>query len=122
MSVPVVWQHSYHGAGAAALAPSQAASRQSLIAASGRLLAVCSPGALAVDLFDACDAADLSGVLGPGRCKLRFLASFPLLDISDAVAVQALCFLRGGLLALAGTCSRGAGAWGGAARGGGLSR
>ena len=109
MSVPVVWTHSYHGAGAS-LPPSEAASRQSLLAASGRLLAVCTPGALAVDLLDASAVADLSGVAGPGRCKARFIASFPVLDIADAVAVHALCFLRGGLLALAGSCSRGAGA------------
>ena len=106
-SVPVVWQHGYLGTGSL-LPASEACQQQSLLAASGRVLAVA--GALAVDLFDTSDVADLSGVLGPGRCKMHFIASFPVMDIADPVAVRSLCFLRGGLLALAGTCSRGAGA------------
>ncbi len=107
--MPVVWQHSYNGTGSL-LPSSESLTRQSLLATCGRLVAVCSPGALAVDLFDASDCADLSSVLGAGRCKLHFVASFPLTDVADPVAAQALCFLRGGLLAVTGICSRGAGA------------
>ena len=109
-SVPVVWTHS-HGGATGSLTPStEVASSQSLCASSGRIVAVSAPGAFAVDLFDAHDVADLSNVLGSGRCKMRFIASFPLADIADAVAVHALCFLQGGLLMIAGVCSRGAGA------------
>ena len=112
-SVPVVWTHS-HGGATGSLTPStEVASAQSLCASSGRIVAVSAPGAFAVDLFDAHDVADLSNVLGSGRCKMRFIASFPLADIADAVAVHALCFLQGGLLMIAGVCSRGAGARGG---------
>ena len=108
MSLPSVYSHPIHGASAHPLC--ETASPQSLLSACGRLVALCSPGAQSVDLFDAGDVAELSSVLGPGRCKLRFLASFPVADIADAVAVHALAFLRGGALALAGTCARGAGA------------
>ena len=83
----------------------------SLLAAHGRLVALCAPGAAAIDLFDAGAAAELSAALGPGRCKLRFVASLAVTDIADAVAVHALVFLRGGALAVAGVCARGAGAF-----------
>ena len=109
LALPTVYSHAVHATAAHPL--SEAAAPHSLLAASGRLVALCAPGAQAVDLFDAADVAELSAVLGPGRCKLRFIASFPVSDISDAVSVHALTFLRGGALALAGTCARGAGAF-----------
>ena len=80
--------------------------RQSLLAASGRLAVVASASGL--DVYDALAVADLGASLGAGTAKLRFLASFPMVDIEDRVAVTAVAFLRGGLLAVGGTAGRGA--------------
>jgi len=104
--------HSLHGASRArsaadvAAAP-PAAAGGATIACCGRL--VCVAQASHVDVYDAHDAHDTSDMFGAGSCKLRFVCAFPVVDISDAVAVGALLFLRGGLLALAGQCTRGTG-------------
>jgi len=114
--------HALHGGSRARSAAEVAAqlasgSGGSLLAACGRL--VCVAQHAHVDVYDAHDANEMSAVLGAGSCKLRFLCSFPVADIADAVSISALAFLRGGLLAVAGTCARGTGAWsnGGAIRG-----
>ena len=104
---PSTSHHALHGSFVSS--PSEAATRPSLLSACGRLVAVCAPGGPAVDLYDAHDVAELSSVLGPGSCKLRFVASFPVTDIADPVALQSIAFLRGGVLALVGVCSRGCG-------------
>jgi hypothetical protein len=87
----------------------EAGARQPLLAACGRLVVVAAPGAPSIDVFDAADVAELSDVLGAGAAKMRFIAAFPVSDISAPVSVNAICFLRGGLLAVAGVCTRGAG-------------
>ena len=110
--MPTVVHHAMGGVnvGSGALAVSEAGSRQGLIAACGRIVAVALPGASSIDLFDSADVAELSAVLGAGASKMRFIASFPVSDIADPVAIHALVFLRGGLLAIAGVCSRGSSA------------
>jgi hypothetical protein len=111
--MPTVVHHAVGGVtgGSGTLAASEAGSRQGLIAACGRIVAVALPGASSIDLFDSADVAELSAVLGAGASKMRFIASFPVSDIADPVAIQALVFLRGGLLAIAGVCSRGSSAY-----------
>ncbi len=100
-----VFTHALHGQYSASAG--DASGRQSLIASCGRIVAL--GHGTSVHLFDAHDTAELSGALGPGACKMRFLCAFPVSDINDAVTVSALYFLRGGHLALAGTCTKGTG-------------
>ncbi len=108
---PPVVHHPMHLGSRSAVLAGDAGARQPLLAACGRLVVVAVPGAPAVDVFDAADVAELSAVLGPGAAKMRFVASFAVSDIAAPVSVEAVVFLRGGLLAVAGVCSRGAGAW-----------
>ena len=87
--------------------------RQPLIAVLGRVLAVANaPGAPVVDFYDAGRAADVSAALGPGHAKLRYLSSFPVVDVHAPVAITALAMLpsRSGLLAVAGESRLGMGA------------
>jgi hypothetical protein len=100
--------HALHGGGAPA-ALRDALRRGAQLAAAGRIIAVAAGET--VELFDAGDVADVSAVLGPGAIRIRFIASFAVVDIADAVTVSALAFLRGGLLAVAGVCARGTGAF-----------
>ncbi len=81
----------------------------SLLASCGRL--VCVAMNTHVDVYDAHDVSEMSAVLGAGACKMRFICSFPVTDISDPVRVSSIAFLRGGLLATAGSCIRGTGEW-----------
>lgn len=81
----------------------------SLLASCGRL--VCVAMNTHVDVYDAHDVSEMSAVLGAGACKMRFICSFPVTDISDPVRVSSIAFLRGGLLAIAGSCIRGTGEW-----------
>lgn len=108
--MPTVIHHSMGGGVRGLHAVSEAGSRQPLIGVCGRIVAVAAPGASSIDLFDAADVSELSAVLGAGAVKMRFIASFPVSDIADAISVHALVFLRGGLLVVGGVCSRGSGA------------
>ena len=110
MSTPVVYRHQHHTTPRPLLSPGEACTRQSTLSVCGRLLALCTPGSQTLDLYDTHDVCDMSSILGPGRFKLRFIASFPVCDITDPVAVHAVCFLKGGLLAITGLCGKGAGA------------
>ena len=105
--MPTVIHHSMGGGVRGLHAVSEAGSRQPLIGVCGRVVAVAAPGASSIDLFDAADVSELSAVLGAGAVKMRFIASFPVSDIADAISVHALVFLRGGLLVVGGVCSRG---------------
>jgi hypothetical protein len=105
-----VYTHQLH-AGSATPAEVMAL-QQSLCAAHGRVVAVASSGHN-VDLYDSHDTAELASVLGSGSCKMRYLSTFAVRDLHDNVAVTGLAFLRGGLLAVAGTTSRGSGEWAG---------
>jgi len=99
------YTHAIHGQ--FSLPPQDALLRQSLIAVSGRLIAIGAGNH--IHLYDSHDVSNVSGVLGTGSCKFRFLCSFPIMDINDSVTVTSLLFLRGGHLALSGLCAKGTG-------------
>lgn len=99
------YTHAIHGQ--FSLPPQDALLRQSLIAVSGRLIAVGAGNH--IHLYDSHEVSNVTAVLGPGSCKFRFLCSFPIMDISDSVTVTSLLFLRGGHLALSGLCAKGTG-------------
>jgi len=71
------------------------------VAAAGRVVVVARGGA-GLDVYDAGDAADTGAALGPGSARLSFVAGLPVHDLGQPVAVAALAFARGGVLALAG--------------------
>ena len=101
-----VFTHVLHGHGP--LAPSFASSfSTSLLSACGRIVAAAH--GTRVELFDSHDVSELSRVFGAGACKMRFLCAISVTDISDPVTVQAVHFLRGGHLAVAGVCKKGTG-------------
>jgi len=109
--------HSLHGSSRARNADDIAATLSSpstscaghgsLLSSCGRI--VCVAMHTHIDVYDTHDVSEMSAVLGPGSCKMRFICSFPVTDISDPVRISSVIFLRGGLLALAGSCVRGTG-------------
>jgi hypothetical protein len=80
---------------------------QGLLAAYGRIVAVANAGH--IDVYDAGEVVEMTSVLGAGTCKFRFISSFSVSDIQASVDISSVCFLRGGLLAVAGLCTRGVG-------------
>lgn len=79
--------------------------RGSLLACAGRVVAIAQSSA--IDFYDASDVTDTSNVLGDGTCKLHFICTAPITDITSPVTVLSVAFLHGGLLAVCGSCSRG---------------
>ena len=79
--------------------------RESLIAVSGRILAIGSQQA--IHIYDINNVTPTCTDPGSESCKISFISSFPVIDIDDSINIRGICFLRGGLLAVEGVGHKG---------------